>query len=118
MRKTVSATSNIQGDGPQNSSLSTNGRTSWTEEDDEQIVRKILQARNYVDLQELCRTCPECQRVAHHHKHKAPLMSMPTISADKPGRNMPSAAKGGRSVREPHPLPWPARLPDRTNSDS
>ena len=46
MRKTVSATSNIQGDGTQNSSLSTNGRTSWMEEDDEQTARKILQARN------------------------------------------------------------------------
>ena len=46
MHKTVSATSNIQGDGTQNSSLSTNGRTSWTEEDDKQTARKILLARD------------------------------------------------------------------------
>ena len=72
----------------------------------------------YVDVQELCWTCPECQRVPRHHKHKAPLMPMPTISADKPGRKMLSAGEGGRSVREPHPLSWPAVLPDRTNCDS
>ena len=35
-----------QGDGTQNSSLSTNGRTSWTKEDDKQTARKILLARN------------------------------------------------------------------------
>ena len=34
IHKTVSATSNVQGDGTQNSSLSTNGRTSWMEEGD------------------------------------------------------------------------------------
>ena len=82
------------------------------------LLERFFRPGIYVDVQELCRTCPECQRVARHHKHKAPLMSMPTISADKPGRKMLSAGEGGRSVREPHPLPLPAGLPDRTNCDS
>ena len=82
------------------------------------LLERFFRPGIYVDVQELCRTCPECQRVACHHKHKAPLMSMPPISADKPGRKMLSAGEGGRSVREPHPLPWPAGLPDRTNCDS
>ena len=82
------------------------------------LLERFFRPGIYVDVQELCRTCPECQRVARHHKHKAPLMSMPTISADKPGRTMLSAGEGGRSVREPHPLPWPAGLPNRTNCDS
>ena len=69
------------------------------------LLERFFRPGIYVDVQELCRTCPECQRVACHHKHKAPLMSMPTISADKPGRKMLSAGEGVRSVREPHPLP-------------
>ena len=32
-----------------------------------------------MDVQELCRTCPECQSVARHHKHKAPLMPLPVV---------------------------------------
>ena len=69
------------------------------------LLERFFRPGIYVDVQELCRTCPECQRVARHHKHKAPLMSMPTISADKPGRKMLSAGEGVRSVREPHHLP-------------
>ena len=46
MHKTVSATSNVHGDGTQNCLLSTNGRISWTEEDDEQTAQKILLARD------------------------------------------------------------------------
>ena len=38
----------------------------------------------YMDVQKLCRTCPECQRVARHHKHKSPLMPLPV--ADQPLR--------------------------------
>ena len=34
----------------------------------------------YMDVQELCRTCPECQRVACHHKHKDPLMPLPVVN--------------------------------------
>ena len=32
-----------------------------------------------MDVQELCRTCPECQRVARHHKHKTLLMPLPVV---------------------------------------
>ena len=32
-----------------------------------------------MDVQELHRICPECQGVARHHKHKAPLMPLPVV---------------------------------------
>ena len=59
------------------------------------LLERFFRLGIYVDVQELCRTCPECQRVARHHKHKAPLISMPTISAEKPGRKMLSTGEGG-----------------------
>ena len=46
MHQIVSATSNVLGDGTQNSSLSTNSRTSWMEEDYKQTAQKILMARD------------------------------------------------------------------------
>ena len=48
----------------------------------------------YTDIQELRQTCPECQRVACHCKHKAPLMPLPVVDqplgGDRLGRASPS----------------------------
>ena len=41
-------------------------------------------------------------------------MPMQMVIADKPGQKMLSAGYGRRSVRELHPLPRQAELPDRT----
>ena len=33
------------------------------------LLERFFRPGIYVDVQELCRTCPECRRVARHHKH-------------------------------------------------
>ena len=84
MHKTVSATSNVQEDSTQNSSLRTAhsvpmaGHLGWKKTMN-RMLKRFFWPGIYVDVQELCRTCPECQRVACHHKHKAPLMPLPVV---------------------------------------
>ena len=43
------------------------------------LLERLLWPGIYMDVQELCWTCSECQRVARHHKHMAPLMSLPVV---------------------------------------
>ena len=44
------------------------------------LLKRFFWPGIYVDVQELCQTCPGCQRVARHHKHKAPLMPLPVVN--------------------------------------